>query len=269
MFTRTLGASLRTAVVTLGLAAVVASSHGVWAQSALRIRGTSMQTDGAPVAATVKAEAVHGFRGGQFVGQKAFSARSGTDGKWTILGITSGAWVFAAHTPSHFPQVIALPVQFAQQNRASAVGGQTPWEVPFELVPRQLHPALDAVANEVLSGTRVPLAQRFAALFETASPDALVVAGEIALYARDTGVARALFQQALGDAPGLARAHLGLASAALIDGQWDDANKALWTAREKGLTTAMARTVGAAIGEFQKLGVAGDRSRCPGGFPNC
>lgn len=267
--TKTMSAGVVTLAVALGLVVAGSSGRGVDAQSTLRIRGTSSQAGGAGVAATVEAEAVHGFRGGQFVGQKSFSVRSSADGKWTILGITAGAWVFAAHTPSHFPQVVAFPVQFAQQNRVSAVGGQTPWEVPFDLVPRQSHPELLAVTNDVLAGTRVPLAERLASMLETASPDALVVAGEVALYARDTGVARALFQKALGDAPGLARAHLGLATAALIEGQWDGANKALWTAREKGLPPALARAVGAAIGEFQKLGVPGDRSRCPGGLPAC
>jgi hypothetical protein len=252
----------------LALVAGALTGRGVDAQSALRIRGTTT-AGGTGVAATVEAEAVHGFRGGQFAGQRTFSVRSSRDGKWTILGITAGAWVFGAHTPSHFPQVAGVPVQFAQRNPASAVGGQAPWEMAFELVPREAHPALASVANDVLNGTRVPLAERFASLFETASPDALVVAGEMALYARDTAVARALFQQALGHAPGLARAHLGLATAALVEGFWENAAQSYWTARDKGLPPMMAKTVGAAIAEFQKLGGPLDRFRCPGGLPGC
>lgn len=258
---------IRLGVATV-VSAVLLTGGSLHAQSALRLRGTASE-GGAGVAATVTAEAVHGFRGGQFVGQKAFSVRAGRDGRWTVLGITAGAWVFAAHSPSHFPQVVVLPVQFAEMNRASAIGGQTPWEVAFDLVPRTAHPALASVANDVLAGTRVPLSERLAPLFETGAPDALVVAGELALYARDTAVARALFEQALVDAPGMARAHLGLASAAFIDGSWDVATKAFWTARDKGLPPAMTRAVGAAIAEFQKLGGMTERSRCPGGLPGC
>lgn len=258
---------MRLRSMTIVCAALVAGAS-LHAQSALRLRGTASE-GGAGVAATVTADAVHGFRGGQFVGQKSFSVRSGKDGRWTVLGITAGAWVFAAHTPSHFPQVVVLPVQFAEMNRASAIGGQTPWEVAFDLVPRDAHPSLATLANDVLLGTRVPLAERLASLLETGAPDVLVVAGELALYARDTGVARALFQRALVDAPGMARAHLGLASAAFIDGSWDVATKAFWTARDKGLPPAMARAVGAAIAEFQKLGGATERSPCPGGLPGC
>lgn len=253
-----------------GVVAVSMLWAAAWptAQSALRVRGTTT-AGGAAVAATVEAEAVHGFRGDQFVGQKTFKVRSNADGKWTVLGITGGAWTFAAHSPSHFPQVVALPVQFAQRNMASAVGGQAPWEVGLDLVPREAHPSLIPAVNAVMNGDRSRLSERLASLFEAGAPDVLVVAGELALYARDTGVARALFQQALTDAPGHARAHLGLASAALIDGHWEGAAQAWWTARERGVSPGLGRAVGAAIGELQKLGGPLDRFRCPGGLPGC
>jgi hypothetical protein len=254
--------------LTAVVAALVLSAAGPQAQSALRIRGTTT-ANGQGVAATVEAEAVHGFRGDQFVGQKTFKARSQADGRWTVLGITGGTWTFAAHTPSHFPQVVALPVQFAQRNLVSAVGGQTPWEVGFELVPREAHPSLVPAVNAVMNGDRTRLSERLASVFETGAPDELITAGELALYVRETGVARALFQQALIDAPGLARAHLGLASAALIDGHWEGAAQGWWTARERGVSPRLARAVGAAISELLKLGGPLDRFRCPGGLPGC
>lgn len=262
------GGTMRAALTLVGVGVMLAAAVRPEAQSALRIRGTTT-SGGNGVAATVEAEAVHGFRGDQFVGQRTFKVRSNAAGTWTVLGITGGVWRFAAHTPSHFPQVVALPVQFAQRNPASAVGGQAPWEVGLDLIPRDAHPSLIPVVDAVMNGDRAPLSERLAAVFESGSPDILIVAGEIALYARETGVARALFQQALIDAPGAARAHVGLASAAVIDGHWEGAAQSWWTARERGVAPGLGRAVGAAIGELQKLGGPLDRFRCPGGLPGC
>ena len=223
------------------------------AQSAFRMRGQAQEDSGRGVPASVELEAVYGFRGLEFVGQKTFTARSNDKGQWSVLGVTSGAWIFAAHAPVHLPQVVLLPVQFTQKNPLSAAGSQIPWEVGFELTPRDRFPALGAAADAALAGRRAEVAAALAAVAETGDAPTLIAAGEIALYVRDAGLARAFFDRALTRAPGTARASLGLASAAMMLGDWDRASKAFWTAREQGVSPKLSRAVGAAITELQRI----------------
>ena len=223
------------------------------AQTALRLRGQAQEDSGRGVPASIELDAVYGFRGLEFVGQKTFSARSNDKGQWSVLGVTSGVWVFAAHAPVHLPQVVLLPVQFTQKNALSAAGGQVAWEVGFELTPRDRFPALGPAADAALAGRRADVAAALAAVAETGDAPTLIAAGEIALYVRDAGLARALFERALTIAPGTARASLGLASSAMLLGDWDRASKAFWTAREQGISPKLSRAVGAAITELQRI----------------
>lgn len=223
------------------------------AQTALRLRGQASEDSGRGVPASIELEAVYGFRGLEFVGQKTFSARSNDKGQWSVLGVTSGAWVFAAHAPVHLPQVVLLPVQFTLKNPGSAAGSQIPWEVGFELTPRDRFPALGPAADAALAGRRAEVAAALASVAETGDAPTLIAAGEIALYVRDAGLARALFDRALTLSPGTARASLGLASVAMLMGDWDRASKAFWTAREQGVSPKLTRAVGAAITELQRI----------------
>lgn len=255
---------------TLGLVVTVLVAGAIRgdAQTALRLRGQAQAASGSGVPASIELEAVYGFRGLDFVGQKTFTARSNGKGQWSVLGVTSGAWVFAAHAPAYLPQVVLLPVQFTQRNPASATGGQLPWEVGFDLAPRDAHPALGAAADAALAGRRGEVAAHLAAVFETGEAETLVAAGEIALYARDAGLARALFDRALVKAPTSGRARLGLASSAMLLGAWDRASKELWNAREAGVSPRLSRAVGAAIAELQRIAVPQDGAfACPG--PGC
>jgi len=235
------------------------------AQTAMRLRGQVTGPEAAGVMASVELEAVYGFRGLDFVGQKTFKARASGKGQWSVLGVTSGAWLMAAHAPSYLPQVVLLPVQFTQKNPGSAVGGQVPWEVGFELTPRDQQPTLVAAADAALAGRRGEVAAHLASAVETGDVATLVAAGEIALYARDAGLARAIFERAVAKAPRHPRATLGLSSAAMLLGQWDAASKHLWTAREAGVSPALARAVGAAITELQRIAVPqADHFSCAG-----
>ena len=70
---------------------------------------------------------------------------------------------------------------------------------------------------------------------------------------RAAALAGALFERAVAKEPTLGRAHLGLASAAMMNGAWDVAAKRLWTARDLGLPERLKRAVGAAITELQRI----------------
>ena len=78
------------------------------AQTSYRLKGTVKNSDGAPVAgARVHAEALQGFRGEQFVGQKEFTTTSDAKGEWNILGLTAGMWAFEATASTLAPRVPA------------------------------------------------------------------------------------------------------------------------------------------------------------------
>lgn len=235
-------------VMALGLIGL-----SVHAQTALRVKGTTSAAGGAGVAATVELDALYGYRGLQFVGQKSFKARASDKGQWSVLGVTSGIWVFAAHAPGRLPQVLLLPVQFTQKNPSSAAGGQIPWDVSFELVTVEPGSDLERAARAAVAADRPGVEAALSAVAETGDAAALVAAGEIALMVRATALAGALFERAVVKEPTLGRAHLGLASAAMMNGAWDAAAKRLWSARENGLPERLKRAVGAAITELQRI----------------
>ena len=105
---------------------------------------------------------------------------------------------------------------------------------------REQHAALDQRLDHGLVG--VALAR-----------GAIAVEHDGGFTGRDAGFARALFERALTLAPGTARASLGLASAAMLMGDWDRASKAFWTARERGVSPQLTRAVGSAIPELQRI----------------
>jgi Carboxypeptidase regulatory-like domain len=116
------------------LAIVVSVPSSVLAQTSYRLKGTVKDEKGTAVAgARLRAQALQGFRGEQFVGQKDFATTTNEKGEWNILGLTSGIWTFEATAPGHAPAVIVLPVQYTQRKMQSATGGQLSWDLPITL----------------------------------------------------------------------------------------------------------------------------------------
>jgi hypothetical protein len=176
--------------------------------------------------------------------------------------------MFAAHSPSHPPQAVLLPVQFTQRNPNSAAGGQLPWEVGFDLVPREAHPDLIPAAQAAVAGRRGEVAALLARVVEAADhADVVVAAGEIALYIGDSGwpapssIVPSCWRRRM-DAPGSVWRRRRCSTARGI------ASKELWTACEQGISPRLVRAVGAAITDLQRIATAQDGHRCPGG-PGC
>lgn len=235
-------------VVSLLAVAAVAAAGTAEAQMAHRMRGTVRSTAGDPVPeARVRLEAIAGFRGEQFVGQKDFTATANARGEWTVLGVTAGVWVIEASAPGHLPQIFVLTIDLVTRKPISAVGGMLKWAVPFELQPVAGRDTLARAATAALEGALADAVTSLgAAASEAALPDDLVAAGETALIARQDGLARTLFEQALEKTPGHARAMIGLGAAALIRLNWDEASKRYWAAREaapRELRPALAATI--------------------------
>ena len=57
----------------------------------------------------VRVEARDGFQGGEFTGQRTYSTKTNAKGEWSIIGFTSGTWMFEVSAPDHVTGVVALP----------------------------------------------------------------------------------------------------------------------------------------------------------------
>src|SRR5438552_16192734 len=89
---------------------LVAAALTVAAQPLDRLTGRVVTDGGAPVAdADVRVEAMFGFAGGDFLGQRTFATRTNAKGEWALLAFKAGIWVFDAAVPGRLPDTVALP----------------------------------------------------------------------------------------------------------------------------------------------------------------
>jgi hypothetical protein len=222
------------------------------AQMTYRLKGTVKDHDGKPVAAAkVRAEAITGFRGEQFVGQKQFETTSGAKGEWTILGLTSGIWVFEASAPETVPQAILLPINFTNRQPQSAAGGSFSWDLPM-ILRRTSHTHLNAAALAAVEKRVDETVANVGLSAAEADADLLCSAGEVALFVRQHGLARAVFEQARKQNAKHGCATRGLASAALMQNDLDSAAKMLWNAIDL-LPRDQRPAYGAALKDLQQI----------------
>jgi hypothetical protein len=235
-------------VVVLVVTAVSAE-----AQTVYRIKGTTRAEDGAPVGAAIKGEALVGFRGDQFVGQKDLAIAANEKGEWNMLGLTAGVWKFTASSPGKLPSVVVLPVKFAQRQMQSAQGGQLSWNLPITMVADDKHPGLKQAAGLAMEGRATEAVQFLSgALLPDATLEAQCAAGQIALIIDQTGLAQQIFQMLQKADARNGCAPLGLASIALMTNNWDGASKMLWTARDL-VPREQRPALAAAIAELQQV----------------
>jgi hypothetical protein len=222
------------------------------AQMTYRLKGTVKDHDGKAVAgAKVRAEAIAGFRGEQFVGQKEFETTTGATGEWTILGLTSGLWVFEASAPEAVPQAIVLPINFTNRQPQSAAGGSFSWNLPMT-VRRTAHTHLNAAALAAVARRVDEAVANVGLSAAETDADLLCSAGEVALFVRQHGLARAVFEQAKKQNAKHGCATRGLASAALMQNDLDSAAKMLWNAIDL-LPREQRPAYGAALKDLQQI----------------
>jgi hypothetical protein len=239
--------AIASAAMLLVLAPVAASS-----QTTYRLRGTVRDEAGKPVAGVrVRAEALTGFRGEQFVGQKEFTVTSNDRGDWSMLGLTSGLWTFEATAPGVIPQVVVFPVSFTSRQLKGARGGAFPWDLPM-WVRRSAHAQLTAAAAVASERKTTEAVQAISALANETDAAVLCAAGELALMVRQHGLANALFEQVIKSNPKDACAMVGLASAALMQNNFERAGKMLWAASEIA-PRELRGAIGAAVKDLQQI----------------
>ena len=215
-------------ILTLLMAGAI---HG---QMAHRLKGSIRTSANVPLAnATVRADAIAGFRGEPFAGAKEQSTASLASGEWNITGLEAGLWMFSTSAPDMLPAVIVIPVKFSQRQQVSAVGNAINWQLPLWATPLNQHQILKTAVDLISAGKMEEAAQALTvALGPEAGDDTRVAAGEMALITRQHALARTLFDMVLQKNPKHPRAKLGSASSALMAMQWEAAGKIVWDARD-------------------------------------
>ncbi len=221
---------------TLSLVVISAllASAGVDGQMAHRLKGSLRTTANVPLAnATVRADAITGFRGEPFAGAREQSATSLASGEWNITNLEAGLWLFSTLAPDMVPAAIVIPVKFSQRQQVSAIGNAINWQLPLWAMPLNEHQVLQTSIDLLAAGKTDEAAQALTvALGPDVKDDTRVAAGEMALIARQHALARTLFDMVLQKQPKHPRAKLGSASAALMGLQWEAAGKIVWEARD-------------------------------------
>jgi hypothetical protein len=220
--------------LSLVVCAALLAPAGVHGQMAHRLKGSIRTTANVPlVNATVRADAITGFRGEPFAGAKEQSAASLPSGEWNITNLEAGLWMFSTSAPGMVPAAIVIPVKFSQRQQVSAIGNAINWQLPMWAMPLNEHQMLQTAIDLLAAGKTEEAAQALTvALGPDIKDDTRVAAGEMALITRQHALARTLFDMVLQKDPKHPRAKLGSAGAALMALQWEAAGKIIWDARE-------------------------------------
>jgi hypothetical protein len=244
--------------VAVALAAfVVLATTGGHAQPLSRLRGRVLSHVGAPVdAASVRIEALFGFLGGDYAGQKTFAIRTDAKGDWALIGFKAGIWIFEASAPGHLPDVIALPINVSVAP-SSGVAGDTPvWHPILRLASIPTTPAGEALANAAeaaLAGRSQQVAAELTRVADSNDEPTLTAAGRICLVLRDASTARPFFRKALERNPRSFGAAMGMASTALMQRDFDGAGRAYGDARDRTDDKDERSYLTAAIGDVNKV----------------
>jgi hypothetical protein len=238
------------------LCLAIAVSMTLAAQPLDRLSGRVMTAAGAPIPdADVRVEALFGFAGGDFLGQRTFAAQTNAKGDWALLAFKSGIWVFEATAAGQLPDVVALPFNLVAP-ASSGIDRLTPaWHpvlrpqaAPPGEIGRILCDAADA-ARAQRPDRVTPLLSRLA---DSQDASVLAAAGSICLVMRDPTVARPLFRRALDRDPASFRAALGMGSSALMQRNVDEAAKSFARARDLTREKDERGYLAAAIAELNK-----------------
>jgi hypothetical protein len=240
----------------VGIAVVAALAAAVTAQPLERLTGKVVSQQGQPLPdADIRVEALFGFAGGDYLGQRTFTARTDAKGMWALLGFKSGIWIFDASLPGHIPDAVALPFNLVAPAGAGLSGVVPVWRPvlkPTPLPAGDYGQLLSDAADAARAGRPERVAPLLARVSETADATILDAAGRICLLMRDGAVARPFFRRALDRDPTSFRAALGMGSTALMQRDVDAAARAFSDARALTKDKDERSYLSAAISELNK-----------------
>ena len=186
--------------------------------------------------AEVNVEAMYGYAAGTFAGQRTFSAKTDAKGKWNVLGLKSGVWIFEVIAPGYLPEVVGLPITILTTVSSRESGNALNWTLVLkpEAMPTGPHgDALSAALDAARAGRKEEAKSSLLRIPATAGPAYLAGAARIAIVAHEFETAHTLYANALQEDPSAYRTALGLATGFLIKRDFDSASRAFDAARAR------------------------------------
>lgn len=235
---------------------VVAAAATLAAQPLDRLSGRVVTERGTPATdADVRVEAIFGFAGSDFLGQRTFAARTNASGEWSLLAFKAGIWVFDASAPGLLPDAVALPFNLVAPPSKGIDRLVPSWHPVLRLEP--LPPGeMGRMLADAAAAVRAQRPERAVELLsllqDSRDADVLTAAGSICLLMRDATVARPFFRRALERDPKSFRAALGMGSTALMQRNVDIAAKEFGQARNLTQDKDERGYLSAAISEMNK-----------------
>jgi hypothetical protein len=205
--------------------------------------------------ADVRVEALFGFAGSEYLGQRTFTAHSDAKGGWALLGFKSGIWVFDASIAGHIPDVVALPFNLVTPAGTGLSGIAPVWHPVLKPTPipeGEIGQMLAEAADAARAGRPERVVPILSRLSDSNDVNVLTSAGRICLLMRDATVARPLFRRAHERDPLSFRAALGMGSSALMQRDVDAAARAFGDARNLTKDKDERSYLSAAISELNK-----------------
>src|SRR6478672_11877134 len=228
----------------------------LFAQPLDRLSGRVVSDRGEAVKdADVRVEALFGFAGGAYLGQRTFATKSDAKGSWALLGFKSGIWVFDASATGQIPDAVALPFNLVTPAGTGLSGIGPAWHPvlkPTVAPDGDMGQMLVEAADAARAGRPERVVPILSRLSDSNDTNVLTAAGRICLVMRDATVARPLFRRAYERDPSSFRAVLGMGSTALMQRDVDAAAKAFGEARNLTKDKDERGYLSAAISELNK-----------------
>lgn len=232
------------------------AAAALFAQPLDRLSGKVVSDRGEAVKdADVRVEALFGFAGGAYLGQRTLSTKSDAKGNWALLGFKSGIWVFDAAAAGQIPDAVALPFNLLTPSGTGLSGMGPAWHPVLKPTPApegEMGQMLIDAADAARAGRPERVVPILSRLSDSNDVNVLTAAGRICLLMRDATVARPLFRRAFERDPSSFRAALGMGSTALMQRDVDAAAKAFGNARNLTKDKDERSYLSAAISELNK-----------------
>ena len=233
---------------------------GLHAQhAAFRTKGRVVTESGQRLPnAHVRAEAFYGYGAGTFSGPRIYDATTNEKGEWTIGAMQPGIWEFDITAPGYLPETVVLPIRILTTVSMGTSGMSLTWDLvtkPLKQPDDARGQTLGELTKMVVDGKSDLVRSGLQQLPQDANVEYLVGGGNVAMLARDSMLARALYQRALERDPSSYRATLGIASTFLMQRDFDSASRVFDAARSRTHDKDEQKFLSAAIGDLATIRV--------------
>jgi tetratricopeptide (TPR) repeat protein len=227
--------------------------------AAFRTKGRVVTDKGERIAnARVRAEAFFGYGAGTFSGPRIYETTTNEKGEWNIGAMQPGIWEFDITAPEYMPETVVLPIRILTTVSMGTSGMSLTWDLitkPLKQPDDARGQTLAELTKMVVDGKSELVRAALQQLPQDADAEYLVAGANVAMLARDSALARALYQRALERDPSSYRAALGIASTFLIQRDFDSASRVFDAARNRTHDKDEQKFISAAIGDLATIRV--------------